>query len=582
MGWGNPPVPWSELERILSGRPRPGLEQDRRDPSRPRDGRTPHEELYPGDGGDSPAWSRRRQSYVPPAAAAGALERTVPFAELHAHSAFSFLDGASQPEELVEEAARLGLEALALTDHDGMHGVVRFAEAAREVGMPTVFGSELSLGLPGPQNGVPDPAGSHLLVLARGPEGYRRLSRAIAAAHLEGGEKGKPVYDLDALTAAAGGHWQVLTGCRKGAVRQALVAGGPRAASGALGELVDRFGADRVAVELTDHGLPDDDERNDVLAALAGEHHLEVVATTGAHFAVPERFPLASALAAVRARRSLDEAAGWLPPAAGAHLRSGAELTRRFAGHPCAVPVAAELGRECAFDLALVAPNLPPWKVPAGYTEDTWLRELTMRGAARRYGPPAGNPAAYAQIDRELAVISALTFPGYFLVVHDIVTFCHENDILCQGRGSAANSAVCFALGITPVDAVANGAALRALPLPGARRPARHRRRHRVRPPRGGHPARLPEVRPRPTPPRWPTSSPTAAARRCATWRVRWGSRRGSRMRGASSWTGGGRCVTRTPPSWRPATTTCPPRCSSSRPRSRTSPATSASTPAAW
>jgi len=442
MGWGNPPVPWSELERLLSGRPR-------------HEERPSHETQFPGDGNDSPAWSRKRDAYqppVPPPSTAGA----VPFAELHAHSSFSFLDGASQPEELVEEAARLGLEAIALTDHDGLYGVVRFAEAARELGVRTVFGAELSLGLSGPQNGVPDPEGTHLLVLARGQEGYRRLSREISAAHLAGGEKGKPRYDLDILAAAAGGHWQILTGCRKGAVRQALYAGGPAAASTALGELVDRFGAEHVTVELTHHGLPGDDERNDALAALATQHHLEVIASTAAHFAGPSRHRLAAAMASVRARRSLDEAAGWLPPSGGAHLRSGAELAARFARHPGAVPAAAALGRECAFDLRLVAPQLPPFDVPSGHTEQTWLRELTMQGAARRYGSASQSPAAYAQIERELTVIDELNFPGYFLVVHDIVTFCHDNDILCQGRGSAANSAVCYALGITAVDAVAN------------------------------------------------------------------------------------------------------------------------------
>jgi len=435
MGFGNPPVPWSELERLLSGRPR-------------------HEAQFPGDGNDSPAWSRKRDAYQPPELTAPT--GTVPFAELHAHSSFSFLDGASQPEELVEEAARLGLEAIALTDHDGLYGVVRFAEAARELNVRTVFGAELSLGLNGPQNGVPDPEGTHLLVLARGQEGYRRLSREISAAHLAGGEKGKPRYDLDTLAAAADGHWQILTGCRKGAVRQALGTGGPAAASTALGELVDRFGAERVTVELTHHGLPDDDERNDALAALAAQHHLQVIASTAAHFAAPSRHRLAAAMASVRARRSLDEAAGWLPSGGGAHLRSGAELAERFARHPSAVPTAAELGRACAFDLRLVAPELPPFDVPPEHTEQSWLRELTLQGAARRYGAAAQNPAAYAQIERELTVIGELNFPGYFLVVHDIVTFCHEHDILCQGRGSAANSAVCYALGITAVDAVAN------------------------------------------------------------------------------------------------------------------------------
>lgn len=435
MGWGHGPPTWAEMERVLSGRPR-------------------HESQFPGDGGDSPAWSRKRGAYL----ADGAVRpvgATVPYAELHTHSAFSFLDGASPPEELVEEAVRLGLDAIALTDHDGMYGVVRFAEAAKELGMRTVFGAELSLDAT-PRTGTPDPGGTHLLVLARGQEGYRRLSRQIAAAHLAGGGKGKPRYDYDALTEAAGGHWQILTGCRKGHVRSALAAGGPDAAEAALRDLVDRFGADRVTVELTHRGLPEDDEINAALAEIATRQQLPVIASTAAHFAGPPRRRLAMAMAAVRARQSLDEAAGWLAPTGGAHLRSGAEMARLFAQCPEAVAGAAALGLECAFDLRLIAPKLPPFDVPDGHTEASWLRELTMQGARRRYGPPSANPAAYAQIEHELDIIERLTFPGYFLVVHDIVSFCKDNDILCQGRGSAANSAVCYAIGITNVDPVRN------------------------------------------------------------------------------------------------------------------------------
>ncbi|MGH3669445.1 MAG: PHP domain-containing protein, partial [Pseudonocardiaceae bacterium] len=212
MGWNNPPVRWVDLERALSGR----SDVHR---SRSRD------EEHPGDGGDSPAWTHHRGRYEPPPQRALAQSQTletpfpetqrIPYAELHCHSNFSFLDGASHPEELVEEAARLGLDAIAITDNDGMYGVVRFAEAAREWGVKTVFGAELSLGLTAPQNGIPDPEGEHLLVLARGPEGYRRLSRVISDAQIVGKEKGRPVYYLDAVAAAAGGHWVVLTGCRK-------------------------------------------------------------------------------------------------------------------------------------------------------------------------------------------------------------------------------------------------------------------------------------------------------------------------------------------------------------------------------
>ncbi|MGH3773023.1 MAG: PHP domain-containing protein, partial [Pseudonocardiaceae bacterium] len=344
MGWNNPPARWADLERALSGQP-PGSR------SRHRDGE------HPGDGGDSPAWVCHRNRYEPPPGLTPAqfpetqfpeTQPRIPYAELHCHSNFSFLDGASHPEELVEEAARLGLDAIAITDHDGMYGVVRFAEAAREVGVKTVFGAELSLGLTAPQNGVPDPEGEHLLVLARDPEGYRRLSRVISDAQLAGKEKGRPVYDLDAVAAAAGGHWVVLTGCRKAAVRRALEREGPAAAAARLRRLVELFGADHVVVELTANGLAQDTERNDELAALAVAHGLDTVATTAAHYATPSRHRLATALAAVRARRSLDEMDGWLPAAATAHLRSGKEMADRFARWPGAVERAAELGRACA------------------------------------------------------------------------------------------------------------------------------------------------------------------------------------------------------------------------------------------
>ncbi|MDT5218834.1 MAG: error-prone polymerase, partial [Mycobacterium sp.] len=439
MGWHNGPPSWTEMKRVLDGKPRHAGAPA---PAGPAD--------------DAPLSSKRGMYTAKPD---GKRTRSsVAYAELHAHSAYSFLDGASTPEELVEEAARLDLRALALTDHDGLYGAVRFAEAATELGMRTVFGAELSLARAGlvPRTEQPDPPGPHLLVLARGPEGYRRLSRQLAVAHLAGGEKGKLSYDFEALTEAAGGHWHILTGCRKGTVRRALSEGGPEAAKLALADLVDRFTAERVSIELTHHGHPLDDERNAVLAGLAPYFGVGVVATTGAHFAHPARRRLAMAMGAIRARQSLDAAAGWLAPLGGSHLRSGEEMARLFAQRPEAVTAAAELGEQCAFGLALIAPQLPPFDVPDGHTEDSWLRSLTMVGAADRYGPADGAPRAYAQIEHELKVIAQLKFPGYFLVVDDITRFCRENDILCQGRGSAANSAVCYALGVTAVDPIAN------------------------------------------------------------------------------------------------------------------------------
>src|SRR5580692_10064325 len=299
------------------------------------------------------------------------------YAELHAHSDFSFLDGSSDPEELVAEADRLGLDALALTDHHGFYGVVRFAEAARVCGLPTVFGSEVTLAPASARTGDPDPTGTHLVLLARDPEGYARLSSVLADAHLEGGEKGKPVFTLDALARAAGDHWLVLSGCRKGAVPAALMDAGPRAASREVGHLVDAFGRANVALELWDHADPIDTARNDALARLAIEWGVDAVATNNVHYATP---------AAVRARRPLAELEGWLPPAPVACLRSAAEQSRRFARWPGVVERAAELGRACAFDLRLVAPRLPDFPVPPGMDEMSYLRRLVEEGGLRRYG----------------------------------------------------------------------------------------------------------------------------------------------------------------------------------------------------
>jgi error-prone DNA polymerase len=442
----------------------------------------------------------------------------VSYAELHCHSSFSFLDGASHPEELVAEASRLGLEALALTDHDGLYGVVRFFEAARELGMPAVYGAELTLG-PGPGGGpaasagvprlsprssrgpqspggrtvqkieiisedeldllhssgfggrsgppakapartrVPDPAGTHLLVLAKDAAGYTRLAKVLSEGHLAGGEKGRPCFDPLRVAELAAGHFTVLTGCRKGAVPSALVTSGPAAAARELDRLVELFGRENVAVEIWDHGDPLDGARNDALAELAVGRGLSIVATNIVHYATPADRRLASVVQAIRSGTPLDDLDGYLPAAGMAYLRSGAEQARWFARYPGAVEFAAELGRASAFDLKLVAPKLPDFPLPPGETEMSFLRSLVEERGTRRYGPRGEErvKGAWAQIDYELEMIEQLGFPGYFLVVWDIVEFCRRNDIYCQGRGSAASSAVCYVLGITNADAVTLG-----------------------------------------------------------------------------------------------------------------------------
>ena len=264
MGWNNPPIPWAELEQRLSQKPRRG----------------------PADDGPG---SRKRKPYQPKEEVRLPDGPVTPYAELHCHSNFSFLDGASGPDRLVEQAVRLGLHGLAITDHDGFAGAPLFAEIAQKYSLKTIFGAELSLGLSKPQNGVPDPEGSHLLVLADGVQGYHRLAAAITDAQLRGDEKGRPVYDLEELSEQGRGHWVVLTGCRKGAVRAALARDGTDAAARELDRLTALFGHDRVVVELVDHGYPGDDETNDALAALARVHGLPVVATNNVHHATTGR-----------------------------------------------------------------------------------------------------------------------------------------------------------------------------------------------------------------------------------------------------------------------------------------------------
>ncbi len=378
------------------------------------------------------------------------------YAELHAHSGFSFLDGASDPEELAAEAARLQLSGLALTDHHGLYGVVRFAEAARAFGLATIFGSEITLAGDDDRVGVRDPSGEHLVVVARSPEGYRGLATMLGEAHLRHGEKGSPRFSLDEVASRAR-QWLVLTGCRKGPLTRALLAEGPRAAQRELERLIGSFGRENLAVELWDHGAPDDVARNDVLAQLAVRYDVDVIATGNVHYATPDAFARANVLSAIRARQSLEEMEGWLGASPLAHLRSDAEQRRRFARWPGVVDRAGELGGELAFDLRLVAPNLPTFPTPEGMNEQSYLEVLVERGATLRYGTRDHErvPGAWRQIDHELNVIGTLGFAGYFLTVWDITEFCRRENIYCQGRGSAANSAVCFSLGITNADAVA-------------------------------------------------------------------------------------------------------------------------------
>ncbi|MFH8687181.1 error-prone DNA polymerase [Streptomyces anulatus] len=368
------------------------------------------------------------------------------WAELHAHSAFSFLRGASRPEDLVAEAARLGIGVLAVTDRDGLHAARRLHAAARDHGIGTVHGAELTLG---------EPALGTPVVLARSVEGFRLLSSVITDAQLAG-SKNAPVYDLDAVArAAAAGHWAVLPGCPPPGTDRCDVA----AVAHRLARLTDVFGTSGTHAELVDHRLPEDSVAADAMWVAARRAGVPVVATGAVHYAAPRQARVAQALTALRRRETLDRAAGHLMAAPTAHLRPRAERAAFLSRYPGVADTTVALGRSCVIDLGELRPELPEFAVPAGHTQDSWLRDRAEAACVGRYGPRVdpGAGAAWRQLDHELGLVAGLGLAGYFLIVHDIVRHAAEQGIWCQGRGSAASSVICYVLGITAVDPLRHG-----------------------------------------------------------------------------------------------------------------------------
>ncbi|MFD8584205.1 error-prone DNA polymerase [Streptomyces californicus] len=377
------------------------------------------------------------------------VRRTPPkegWAELHAHSAFSFLRGASPPEDLAAEAARLGIGVLAVTDVDGLHAARRLHAAAREHGIGAVHGAELTLG---------DPVLGTPVVLARTVEGFRLLSAVISAAQLAG-SKNAPVYDLDEVArAAAAGQWAVLPGCPPPDTDRCDVA----AVAHRLARLTDVFGTSGTYAELVDHRLPEDSVAADAAWVAARRAGVPVIATGAVHYAAPRQARVAQALTALRRREDLDRAAGHLMAAPTAHLRPRAERAAFLSRYPGVADATVELGRSCVLDLGELRPELPEFAVPEGYTQDSWLRARAEAACADRYGPRADPRAAAAwrQLDHELGLVADLGLAGYFLIVHDIVRHAAGQGIWCQGRGSAASSVICYVLGITAVDPLRHG-----------------------------------------------------------------------------------------------------------------------------
>jgi len=415
------------------------------------------------------------------------VEWVTRYAELHCHTNYSFLDGASHPHELIERAADLGYTALAVTDHDGFRGVVRVHHAAKALGMPVVYGTEVGMPRESDSSIPPRSASSpplpkedakprrgrirrhhgqkpetkpetdHLVLLAPDPVGYAALGRFVTRGQYRG-RKDVPAYDCGELAEASrDGDLVALTGCRQGAVSRAAQLGDLAGAMRAVSRLRELF-PDRLHVELWHHGLPEDDLRNDVLAEAAARLGLPTVATNNVHYAHRRDADLSEVLAAIGGRRNLDEADGFRPATDLRHLRAPDVMAERFARYPGAVERAADLGAALAFDLDLLAPELPDYPMPASFTtEDEFLRHLVLEGARRVY-PGEGDgsiaPQALARLEHELSVIEELGFAGFFLVAYDIVRFARERDIYCQIRGSGADSAVSRCIELTRVDPI--------------------------------------------------------------------------------------------------------------------------------
>jgi len=391
-----------------------------------------------------------------------------PYAELRASSAFSFLDGSSPPEDLVERAAALELPAMALVDRNGVYGAPRFYKAALAAGLKALVGAEVVLSQPAAspkskarasqrraasQSSIQSPkerdAVPRLTLLVENRIGYKNLCRLITAGAL-GKAKGETSVSWEQVEAHAEGL-HALTGGPESPVGRALDAGGLDAAAQQLGRL-SAFFPGRVHVELERHRLRGEEHANRALIDLARRMRLPLVASNGVRYARSKDKELHDVLTCIRHHTPLDAAGRLLAAQRERHLKGPAEMAELFADLPEALDHAALLAQKLDFTLADLGYRFPEYPLPPGETPSSYLRQMTWNGARSRFKPLTAK--AQAQIAKELAMIEKLDLAGYFLIVWDIVRFCLENRILVQGRGSAANSAVCYALSITAVDPV--------------------------------------------------------------------------------------------------------------------------------
>jgi error-prone DNA polymerase len=361
------------------------------------------------------------------------------YTELHARSAFSFLEGASSPEELAAACKEHGMTSMALLDRDGVYGAPRFYKAASKISIRAHIGAE-----------VTSAAKWRYPLLVQSRTGYQNLCRLITMMKLRAA-KGEGEVAPDEVAERASGLI-CLTGGDEGPLEHALVHGGIERGTACVQQLCEIFGRENVYVELQRHFSRVEEARNQAAVIIARKLNLPLLATNGVCHAPPHRREVLDVFTCIRNHRTLTNAGRLLNSNSERHLKTPAAMNRLFADLPEAILNTGVLASRLEFSLKDLGYKFPNYPVPNGGTQNQFLRQLAQEGLVFRYG--SDNERARLQIERELKLIEKLDLAGYFLIVWDIVRFCREQNILVQGRGSAANSAVCYALRITAVDPV--------------------------------------------------------------------------------------------------------------------------------
>jgi len=374
------------------------------------------------------------------------------YVELHSRSAFSFLEGSSLPESLIARCAELNMPAMALLDRDGVYGAPRFYMAAKKAGIKAHIGAEINYDVS--QHQVAEISETRLPLLVSSRVGYQNLCRLITTMKLRAKKDEGAVLEEELEQYSEG--LICMTGGDDGPLTNALRSGGVEAVHRSIQRLIRIFGRQNVYIELQRHFHREQEIRNRVAIETAHTLRLPLLATNGVHYTAQDDRQLADVFTALRNHCTLNTAGRLLARNSECHLKSPEEMSALFADLPEAIANTAELSSRLEFTLEDLGYEFPRYPVPEGENMMSFLRERAREGFQSRYGRTSADlqTRARRQIERELTLIEKLKLPGYFLIVWDLVRFCREQNILVQGRGSAANSAVCYSLGITAVDPV--------------------------------------------------------------------------------------------------------------------------------